>query len=65
MTFRVDREMLQAMQFVRLRDGVPFSEQIRRGLRSWLEGEKGVQFRPPPERPKATRRSRARRPKQR
>jgi len=40
-TFRPDKEDLEAMEALRVRDGVPFSEQIRRALKSWL-AEKGV-----------------------
>lgn len=40
-TFRIDEEFKAGMQFVRGRDGIPFSEQIRRGLRLWLDS-KGV-----------------------
>ena len=40
-TFRPDEDLLHAMETLRDRDGVPFSQQIRRALRQWLE-EKGV-----------------------
>ena len=40
-TFRPDHDLLEAMEFLRDRDGVPFSQQIRRALRQWLN-EKGV-----------------------
>jgi hypothetical protein len=40
-TFRLDDELLDAMQKLQARDGIAFSEQIRRALRPWLEG-KGV-----------------------
>jgi hypothetical protein len=36
-TFRIPEDLFQAMQGLKQRDGVPFSEQIRRALRSWLE----------------------------
>jgi hypothetical protein len=36
-TFRIDEDILEGMEFLRDRDGTPFSEQIRRGLRLWLE----------------------------
>jgi hypothetical protein len=35
-TFRPDEEDLAAMERLRERDGVPFSEQIRRALKAWL-----------------------------
>ena len=40
-TFRPDQEDLEAMEALRVRDGIPFSEQIRRALKAWLT-EKGV-----------------------
>jgi hypothetical protein len=36
-TFRPDADILHAMEDVRDVDGVPYSEQIRRALRAWLE----------------------------
>jgi Arc/MetJ-type ribon-helix-helix transcriptional regulator len=41
LTFRPDDEVYAAMEALRERDGVPFSEQIRRALRAWLQ-EKGL-----------------------
>lgn len=38
-TFRPDNDTFEAMTSLRKRDGVPFSEQIRRALRSWLESK--------------------------
>jgi hypothetical protein len=40
-TFRPDSDTLTGMEALRERDGVPFSEQLRRALRPWLES-KGV-----------------------
>jgi len=40
-TFRPDDEDLEEMEALRERDGIPFSEQIRRALKMWLE-TKGV-----------------------
>jgi hypothetical protein len=40
-TFRPDDEDLVAMEALRQRDGIPYSEQIRRALKAWLE-TKGV-----------------------
>lgn len=40
-TFRPDNDTFDAMAALRERDGVPFSEQIRRALRPWLE-DKGT-----------------------
>ena len=39
--FRPDNDTFDAMALLRERDGVPFSQQIRRALRAWLES-KGV-----------------------
>ena len=38
---RIDPEILEGLQRVKERDGIPISEQVRRALRVWLE-EKGV-----------------------
>lgn len=35
-TFRPDEEDLAGMEELRRRDGVPYSEQIRRALKAWL-----------------------------
>jgi hypothetical protein len=40
-TFRPDEDILAAMEALKDRDGVSFSEQVRRALRTWLR-EKGV-----------------------
>ncbi len=40
-TFRLDEELWEAMQRLRDRDGIQPSEQVRRGLRIFLEA-KGV-----------------------
>ncbi|MEO7891219.1 MAG: hypothetical protein ABIW19_14570 [Vicinamibacterales bacterium] len=48
-TFRVDEDVLEGMEFLRDRDGIPFSEQIRRGLRLWLDS-KGVKVKAAPRR---------------
>jgi hypothetical protein len=39
--FRIDPPILEGLQTVKERDGVPISEQVRRALRAWLEA-KGV-----------------------
>ncbi len=39
LTFRPDRDVHEAMEALREREGVPFSEQIRRALRAWLESK--------------------------
>ena len=40
-TFRLPDDLFEAMQALKDRDGMPFSEQIRRALRPWLDS-KGV-----------------------
>ena len=41
-TFRPDADMFDAMASLRERDGVPFSQQIRRALRAWLENKRAM-----------------------
>jgi hypothetical protein len=36
-TFRIDDDLFDAMQRLWERDGISYSEQIRRSLRPWLE----------------------------
>jgi hypothetical protein len=35
--FRIEPEILDGLQRVKERDGIPISEQVRRALREWLE----------------------------
>jgi hypothetical protein len=37
--FRIDPEILEGLQHVKDRDGVPISEQVRRALVAWLESK--------------------------
>ena len=39
--FRLDEDLLAALQVVKVRDGIPLSEQVRRALQAWVE-QKGV-----------------------
>ena len=39
--FRIDSNLLEALQAIKRRDGVPVSEQVRRALQVWVES-KGV-----------------------
>jgi hypothetical protein len=41
LTFRVEDDVLAGMGRLKERDGIPYSEQIRRALRFWL-ASKGV-----------------------
>ena len=36
-TFRLETEILDALQRVKKEDGIPVSEQVRRALVAWLE----------------------------
>jgi len=35
--FRIDPDIMDGLQRVKERDGIPLSEQVRRALRAWLE----------------------------
>lgn len=39
--FRIDDELMDALETIRERDGIPVSEQVRRAIELWL-AEKGV-----------------------
>jgi hypothetical protein len=41
--FAIDPELLAALRALKVREGIPESEQIRRGIRLWLES-KGVRL---------------------
>jgi hypothetical protein len=43
--FAIDPELLAALRTLKVRDGIPESEQIRRGIRLWLKS-KGVKVPP-------------------
>lgn len=43
--FRIEPDILDGLQAIKERDGVPISEQVRRALRRWVE-EKGVMQKP-------------------
>jgi hypothetical protein len=53
-TFRPDEDLLKGMEALKERDGVPYSEQIRRSLRMWLD-TKGVLTQARPRRSKTAR----------
>jgi hypothetical protein len=38
-TFRIDRYILDGLDEVKQRDGVPISEQVRRALVAWLQSK--------------------------
>ena len=42
--FRLEEELLAALQEIRDRDGIPVSEQVRRAIRDWIDS-KGVKVR--------------------
>ncbi len=41
-TFRLEAELIQALQELKERDGVPATESVRRAIRAWLD-QKGVE----------------------
>ena len=42
--FRLEEELLEALQEIRDRDGIPVAEQVRRAIRNWVDS-KGVKVR--------------------
>ena len=55
-TFRLETEILAALEAIRERDGVSVSEQVRRALKQWI-ADKGVKLKA--ERPRAVTRKRS------
>jgi hypothetical protein len=55
-TFRLETEILAALEVIRDRDGVSVSEQVRRALKQWIAA-KGVKLKT--ERPRASTRKRS------
>lgn len=45
-TFRIDDDLLDAMTALKHRDGIPYSEQIRRAMREWLERKGALKTKP-------------------
>jgi hypothetical protein len=41
-TFRLEPELLDGLDRVKGRDGMPHSEQVRRALRQWLQSRKAL-----------------------
>jgi hypothetical protein len=41
-TLRISEAMAAELRAIQERDGVPVSEQVRRGIRLWVEDHKGV-----------------------
>jgi hypothetical protein len=54
-TYRMDEELIAALEEVRVRDGIAISEQIRRAVRAWLE-TKGIRIKTPEEMKRAAKR---------
>lgn len=52
--FRLEDELLDAMDVIRERHGTPYSEMIRRALRMWLDAQ-GVPIKPAAKRGKTRR----------
>ncbi len=44
--FRLEEELLEALQQIKDRDGIPVSEQVRRALQAWI-ALKGVNVQKP------------------
>jgi hypothetical protein len=40
--FRIDSELLDALEAIREREGVPVSEQVRRGILMWINSKGGT-----------------------
>ena len=40
-TFRLEAELMDGLRSIRVRDGIPLSEQVRRAIQTWLKA-KGV-----------------------
>ena len=38
--FRIDDDLAAGLRRIRVRDGIPESEQIRRGIRLWLKAKR-------------------------
>ncbi len=53
--FRIDSDVIEALNRIKERDGVPVSEQVRRALRAWLETQGELK----PERKRVTARKRS------
>ncbi|MGH9348759.1 MAG: ribbon-helix-helix protein, CopG family [Vicinamibacterales bacterium] len=45
--FRIDPDIMEGLQSVKERDGIPISEQLRRALRAWLETKGATSKKPP------------------
>jgi Arc/MetJ-type ribon-helix-helix transcriptional regulator len=54
-TVRIDDALLDGLQQLKERDGVPISEQVRRAIQAWLE-QKGIKPRKTANRRAVTRR---------
>lgn len=54
--FRIEAEILEGLQFVKDRDGLPIAVQVRRALRAWLDSQ-GVPKKPAPRRAQTRRKA--------
>jgi hypothetical protein len=54
--FRIEPEILDGLQLLKERDGIPISEQVRRALREWLD-RRGVKLKTAPRRATTRRRT--------
>jgi hypothetical protein len=55
--FRLDPELVEALHFIKERDGIPVVEQARRALKAWIE-QRGVTIKPKADRLRASTRKR-------
>ena len=39
--FRIDEELLAQLEAIRIKDGIPVSEQVRRGIVMWVDSKSG------------------------
>lgn len=42
-TFPIDTELRAALRSIKSKDGIPEAEQIRRGIRMWLESKETIE----------------------
>jgi hypothetical protein len=48
-SLEIPADLKAGLDLVKLRDGVPQSEQIRRAIRAWLEGREAIEPQEPPQ----------------
>jgi hypothetical protein len=43
--FRLPEEIIDGLQHIKERDGIPISEQVRRALAAWVKRKRGIRVR--------------------